>query len=557
MSGNSPPAFTVWANGTGVFSDQWANGVVQGAGLLADARDFVGLNGMTIWLNGLASAGDGGQGCFYYNTSSTATDDGGVTTIQPQGVLTGRWLRLSGVGTGIQTVTNIPALRALTSGESPVFVQGYETPDDGGGGMYVIGAAGSDNGGSIIVSGNGTYYLETFGQAVSVLQFGADPTGAADSTTKIQAAITAFLDVRVPAGTYKITNTITMSANGQRLIGAGAGDNHDTGTAIVAPTQFIWDGSLGGTMVSVASAGSQFISGCQFGGIFLNGNTGTAAIGIEVVSHRLGTFEIVGAHFTTSLAYLTVNDSLSEPAGCSENLFTRISAYQTNAGDGSALYETGSASWDCSQNLFLTISGDFLNGDFMFLDNCDSEVFQIVKCYRANGGTGTGVVFNGGPAAIQSARNNMMFYVGVSNCDPPVFASGTSFNTVASNENNIVFLDTASNPNPPSIDTGAILWWGEITAPTGLRSLSAAEGSLYEVNTGGVVTQEGTTGTVAAGGSTAVSFVTAFASIVTNVQVTARSAATSFSASASSLEILIKNASGGAATDFYWRVEGE
>ena len=89
----SIPALTVQANGTGVLTDDQLNTFVQGAALLANARNFVGVSQQTIYLVGLASVGDGGQGLFYFNATSTATDDGGISVIQPSGLLVGRWLR--------------------------------------------------------------------------------------------------------------------------------------------------------------------------------------------------------------------------------------------------------------------------------------------------------------------------------------------------------------------------------------------------------------------------------------------------------------------------------
>jgi len=58
------------------------------------------------------------------------------------------------------------------------------------------------------------------GNVVSVLDFGADPTGAADSTAAIQAAIDTGGAIVFPEGTYKATG-LTQSANDQKFIGLG------------------------------------------------------------------------------------------------------------------------------------------------------------------------------------------------------------------------------------------------------------------------------------------------------------------------------------------------
>ena len=94
MSGsNIPPGLTVAANGQGVITDQWQNTAVQGGALLANLRAFVGISNMTVYMLGTTAPNDGGQGTFYWNATSIAADDGGVTTIQPNGLLTGRWIR--------------------------------------------------------------------------------------------------------------------------------------------------------------------------------------------------------------------------------------------------------------------------------------------------------------------------------------------------------------------------------------------------------------------------------------------------------------------------------
>jgi hypothetical protein len=58
------------------------------------------------------------------------------------------------------------------------------------------------------------------GAPVNVLDYGADPTGVADSTAAIQAAVNAGDAVYVPAGTY-ITDVVNLSANTE-IFGDGA-----------------------------------------------------------------------------------------------------------------------------------------------------------------------------------------------------------------------------------------------------------------------------------------------------------------------------------------------
>lgn len=101
----APPALTVQANGQAVINDKYLNGMVQSGAVLANLRAFQGLSNMSVWMIGTTTLNDGGQGMFCWSSSSTAADDGGVTTIAVNGVLTGRWLRNNALGPGYLPLT--------------------------------------------------------------------------------------------------------------------------------------------------------------------------------------------------------------------------------------------------------------------------------------------------------------------------------------------------------------------------------------------------------------------------------------------------------------------
>jgi hypothetical protein len=121
----------------------------------------------------------------------------------------------------IPFIASIAALRALSSGIPVVYVQGYYTSGDGGGGAYMLGAPGADNGGSIIVSPAGTYYLQTYGAPVSVKQFGARGDNATDDAAAINAAFSAGTSIAFPAGNYLASNSLYITRDGTHIIGAG------------------------------------------------------------------------------------------------------------------------------------------------------------------------------------------------------------------------------------------------------------------------------------------------------------------------------------------------
>jgi len=60
---------------------------------IAELRTYRGFNDIAVILRGYYEQGDGCDGKFYWDTSSTETDNGG-TVIQATGVITGRWIRI-------------------------------------------------------------------------------------------------------------------------------------------------------------------------------------------------------------------------------------------------------------------------------------------------------------------------------------------------------------------------------------------------------------------------------------------------------------------------------
>lgn len=96
----SAPALTAYQNGVLQVNADGLNSFVQSCDDVTQLRAFVGVPGIQVYLRGLASALDGGQGMFYWNASSIAADNG-VTVIVPSGAATGAWNRITQVGIAI------------------------------------------------------------------------------------------------------------------------------------------------------------------------------------------------------------------------------------------------------------------------------------------------------------------------------------------------------------------------------------------------------------------------------------------------------------------------
>lgn len=155
------------------------------------------------------------------------------------------WLNYVNNVTNSLAVTNIAALRTLTlpsaGGLSQmIYVQGYYTPGDGGGGLYYVNpndSTSTDNGGTIILGQAGVRYYLTSQDDYYVEQFGAKGDGATDDAAAIQAAINALPNrggyVRLKGKTYILGTglaigngngtSIPSSKNGIHLIGLGGG----------------------------------------------------------------------------------------------------------------------------------------------------------------------------------------------------------------------------------------------------------------------------------------------------------------------------------------------
>ena len=128
-------------------------------------------------------------------------------------------------------------------------------------------------------------------ESVSVLDFGADPTGSTDSTSAIQAAMTAGSggEVIVPYGTYKIsTGPITVpSGTSVRFLGSAKFMHYGSGDCL--SLQSVKDVTLNRPYVDLTNAGASAngiaIRGAWYVNFYaprvLGGNSGQSGIYIE------------------------------------------------------------------------------------------------------------------------------------------------------------------------------------------------------------------------------------------------------------------------------------
>lgn len=312
---------------------------------------------------------------------------------------------------------------------------------------------------------------EKLSEIVSVKDFGAAGDGVTDDTAAIQAAINAVGTnlggtITFPSGTFKISATLTIPYSNVVLMGNGSGSSHDvvSQTASTA-TRLLWDGAVGGTMVSVYSpsgAGNIKLTGCGISQIMFDSNISSsgAAIGLEIKSQNCGQYsQLFFLEFSTACVSMDVVATLGEAKDPQQNIFDTIICRQFLT-TGSCFVFSGDSVSNTSMNLFQNIDLAIYNGNGFVFNNSDNNVFIRTRVIAAAGGTGTSVLFNGSNAAAgQVARNNSFLY---HSANTPAVGKGTTSFTYASYDNSLYYLDTDNSTPVPVIETSSSVAYSNI-----------------------------------------------------------------------------------------------
>lgn len=236
-------------------------------------------------------------------------------------------------------------------------------------------------------------------QVVNVLQYGADPTGVADSTVAIQDAIDAIPSaggvVFVPIGVYKVTDTITIEDKGP-LIVMGQSTNHVLGSTSTHSSQIMPDAAFTVAkavfdVVSNAGNNDNDHGGVTFNGLMVRPESGVRGYGINV---RKGTSETsfwgnvrldnvclrncsVGFRLTNAggvgYGWVYVQDSRIE--GCTYGIWSDCIINNTVIRDSIIRQNTASSS---SSYTVRTGGGVILPyGESLLIEGCDLEGQQV------------------------------------------------------------------------------------------------------------------------------------------------------------------------------------
>ena len=328
--------------------------------------------------------------------------------------------------------------------------------------------------------------------------------------TNLTAAITAAKVSGRPTvilinGDITVTSTIVVDAPNITLQGAGGDGAHDVGTqGAGARAKLIWAGSAGGTVLQFASpvgAANQKCGGGGVTGLYIAcGNS--AAIGLQVLSWSKATFE--NLHFdnpTTVGVDVGVVATLGEARDTQNCYFRNLSSrhFEVTGGTGGLIRLGGDAGANTSLNMFEQLDCQYVNGTAYLFNNSDNNYVVRLRAFRAGGGTGAAIVFNGSNvSAAECARSNIVTHL-TTNGALPIICRGTTTFTNPSLDNSLLLLDFDNGYTPPTIETGASAVWsdtrglqarfGYIGVPAGddITNTLAAEtrlgtGTLHVVN---------------------------------------------------------------------------
>jgi hypothetical protein len=350
---------------------------------------------------------------------------------------------------------------------------------------------------------------EKLSESVSVLDFGADDTGVADSTTAFQNAIDSNSSVFIPAGTYKITDTITVPANKQ-LYGVGLAS--DLVVTITAGDYAIYAGdstvalnygiSLSNFNITLTTAATK--------GIMLYGTCAAQVLNVRVQgsepNKQIIGFAIDGGNQSSFFNYLQ-------------------NCHVSHCNVGFDILKSGSSY--ATQQVFIdcSVTGDYSSGDTssigynfsntpagvdscIFGGNCENLGIGI-NLTSITGVTVNGLRFEGCNVDINSdAFTNGCSFIACKNIDStlgfPSNQDGYGNNSIIActgsvGKNNIIESDntfySASTTGLPVKIVGSATQTGSL-----LRTTNSAGSALFDINANGSITTGGVA--LASGAST-------------------------------------------------------
>lgn len=201
------PSLSMQVNGLLQVSGDNYNTYVQTADSVAQLAAFIGTAGMSVYLKGFTIPGDGGQGNFYWNSTGTGPNDGGVTNIVPSGSTVGCWTRILATGIGNGTVTGVSVATAngvsgtvanSTTTPAITLVLGAITPSS-------IAASGAISGSNLTGTNTGDQTITLTGQVTG--------SGTGSFATSLASNTVTSAQIRQSAALSVVGNSTNVTAN--------------------------------------------------------------------------------------------------------------------------------------------------------------------------------------------------------------------------------------------------------------------------------------------------------------------------------------------------------
>jgi len=303
--------------------------------------------------------------------------------------------------------------------------------------------------------------------------------------------------VRVPPGTYNISETIDIPYSNILFVGSGEDIAHNTGgQGTLAATIIQWAGAANGTMFHVRSpegVSNQKLFGCGFSRImfhsgYTTANTG-ADIAVRISSQNKGLISrcfflefqsiAIKMDMVTTLfdprdvQYWNVEFSQSRNAVNDNGGFIIMQGDDEEPSGGTGGTGTGA---NVSKNELRWCIATITDGDGFRFYNTDHNYINF--CSTSSLGTGRGFVLHGNNNEDTKVARKNVFY-GISGGND-ITALGTETYTHPSHSNIFLVLDESNNTNDPILGTGATALVGFRTDMT--TGFTLPNGQLYNGN---------------------------------------------------------------------------
>jgi hypothetical protein len=245
-------------------------------------------------------------------------------------------------------------------------------------------------------------------------------------------------------GEYRINTTINLNVNGVKLRGYGAAGVYTGLSELTPTTKLLWAGAAGGTVVGVDPGAGTWVADVEISHLTIDGAYSAAA---GLLLHQVRSSRFVKLNVRHIASGNPQGTGIKLTADTGDNV---LNYFESCSVDDAALglVLDGSATHDCTQNLFVDWWVRYWGDAGIWLKHADANVFTRVSLERI-AGTGHGVVVES-PGDVQA---NYFYHLAPSGG----FLVRDSTHPPHSEGKNVVFGYTiGDNQPPPETDASSV-----------------------------------------------------------------------------------------------------